>query len=150
MSRRELANQVRDARHVARQIERFLAVARKPGKDEETLRTAEELAELPKMLKRYCKFAVDVGQACYIPREKRLQRDRCLLSLVEHVKTVTGKPHWEDLLNLISAWKLVMVQDWKTLQVQFRRAHKPGQLPLFGPKSQAKQKLGAPSDSKGI
>jgi hypothetical protein len=137
MSRRELANHVRDTRHVARQIQRFLAVARKPGKDQQTLLTADELSTLPKALERYCRFAVEVGQACSIPREKRLQRDRFLCSLVVYVKVSTGKPHWESLLDIINAWNLVTIQDVTTLMSQFKRANRPDQLPLFWPRSQS-------------
>ena len=143
MSRRDVANHVRDTRHVARQIQRFLAVSgvnyffRKPGKDQRTLLTADELSSLPKALERYCRFAVEVGQACSIPREKRLQRDRFLCSLVVYVKVSPGKPHWESLLDIINAWNLVTIQDVTTLMSQFKRANRPDQLPLFWPRSQS-------------
>jgi hypothetical protein len=139
MSRRELANHVRDVRHVARQIQRIVAVARKPGKDQETLRTAAELATLPDKLERYCRFAIEVGRACSIPREKRLQRDRFLCSLVAYVRACTGKPHWESLVALINTWKLVNIQGVETLRVQFDRANRPGQLPLLWPTNRSGQ-----------
>jgi len=133
MSRRELANHIRDVRHVTRQIERILAVARKPGKDPQTLLDAAELSPIPKLLERYCRFVADVGEACYIPREKRLQRDRCLCSLVAYVIALTGKPHWETLIDLINCWGLVFIEDESTLRSQSGRAKRPGQLPLFWP-----------------
>ena len=139
MSRRELANHLRDVRHAARQIERILEVARKPGKDQQTLIDAADLGHLPKELERYCKFAADVGRACEIPREKRLQRDRCLCSLVKYVETITGKHHWETLVALINRWNLVFIEDDVTLRAQFRRANRPGQLPLFWPKTVQKR-----------
>jgi hypothetical protein len=100
MSRRKLANHIRDVRHVGRQIKAFLSVARKPGKDPQTLLDAAQLGRIPELLEQYCKFAEEVGEACYIPKEKPLQQDRLLCSLVEYVKTVTGKPHWETLILL--------------------------------------------------
>lgn len=133
MSRRALKNHIRDIQHDARQIERILAVARKPGKDPQTLHDAAELSPLPKLLERYCRLVADVGRACAIPHEKPLQRDRVLCSLVAHVSAVTGKPHWETLVDLINCWNLVFIKDEITLRAQSRRATGPDQLPLFRP-----------------
>jgi len=133
MTRRKLAKHVGDLRELARQMKRILAVVRKPGKPPETSMEAAKLRSLPQLVEQYCDFIDDAGELCYIPREKRLQLDRLLCSLVKHVKDATGRPNWDTLLRLINCWGLVFIDDDVTLRAQVRRADRPDRLPLFGP-----------------
>jgi hypothetical protein len=57
-----------------------------------------------------------------VQREIRLQRDRALRSLVAHVKTATGSPHWETLVDLINCWDLVTIEQPETLTGQVARS----------------------------
>jgi hypothetical protein len=138
LSRSDLARRIREARTSLRQMVALLTVVRKPGEGpDEHAPTRAEAVELRNSLKsvilRSCRLLCRAGVDCAIPNEKRLQRDRCLCSLIEYVKYKTGKPNWEILISLVNAWGLTAITNETTLRMQYKRASK--ELPLFTPET---------------
>lgn len=105
--RRKDARRIAGAcRQLATEIERFLFFARAPG---EQLRGSVEVIlfheKLPRVLNRFADFAEDIGERTALVNELPAQRGRVLADLEDHVRNRTGKPHYEDLLAIIMAFR---------------------------------------------
>jgi hypothetical protein len=120
-------NHVSECRRIADDMERYLAVARVPGG---SLRENADIfmfyLTLPNVLRKYASFVEDLIERTRPTKEAVAQRNRIVVSLVNHVTQATGHSFFTELADIILAWR----ETWPfsndmnadVLRKQFRRA----------------------------
>src|SRR5438477_11994533 len=106
--RADLRRHVQQCRQVADDVERFLASARVPGGNvKDFVQVLMFDCTLPHVLRNYADLAQKIGRMTDVVHETANKKASCLLSLVEHVRSITGQLHLTHIADLISGWRSV-------------------------------------------
>lgn len=136
-SRADLRRHVKQCRQLADEVERFVGSARVPGGNvKDCVQVLMFDRTLPRVLRNYADLAQKIGRMTDVLHETANKKASCLLSLVEHVRSVTGEVHLTHIADLISGWRsfhpFTLALSDETLRKQYeRQMRRQTELALF-------------------